>query len=374
MAYNTLMYIKNRSASALYKLFIGVVALVGFWASLMNFGTSAWRLFSTYVLLVTAAYLLISALIIAMSKKRNPGRIPCPMLDGAIIVSTALLCVATVVCKLQNIIIPGAIGWHASLIYFVLPFLVFSDWALFARKGRWHLIEPFYWLAPAIIYASLILLTADAVSRDSAFRYPVPFLDYSSLGVINMLEWFIAIGVLLLIYGYALVALDFVLSGKLSHYIVLPRLKAVDDEEPEEAEPEEPTIERIEVKLEPLMPPKPRRRNAGSKPKVQDIKSTSTNRKKSQTSQGSGAEAKKQQGQKQGSRQARAARNTDGFKATKPKHTEQPKATDGPVEIKVERKADKKANAGKSAETETVQSASQSSAQANKPKPKIRKF
>lgn len=275
------MYIKNRSASALYKLFIGIVALVGFWVSLLSFGLSAWRLFSTYAMLLTALYLLLSALIIALSKKRNPGRIPCPMLDGMLIVSLTLLCVSTIVCRLQNVAIPSANGWHASLIYFVVPFLVLSDWALFARKGRWRMIDPFYWVSPAVIYTSLILLTVDFVPQDSSFRYPLPFLDYSSFGVIEMVEWFIVIGVLSLIYGYALVAIDFIASGKVSRYIVLPHFKTIVEEEPVHEQPieqAEPSAERIEVKLERM-----------ESPKTQSNQKTATNTKPKLKSQSTGA-------------------------------------------------------------------------------------
>lgn len=295
------MYIKNRSASALYKLFISIIALVGFWVSLMSFGLSAWRLFSTYILLLTALYLLTSALVIALSKNRNPGRVPCIMLEGMIIVSLTLLCVSTIVCRLQNITIPSANGWHASLIYFVVPFLVLSDWVLFARKGRWRLIDPFYWISPAVIYASLILLTADSLPQDSLFRYPLPFLNYPAFGVIDMLEWFIVVGVLSLTYGYALVAIDFAASGKVSRYVVLPRLKTVVEEEPPHEQPvktAESVIERIEVKLEPMETPKakstskpaskaapsskPKQKAQNTRPKVQDIKPSASSKKQSQ--------------------------------------------------------------------------------------------
>lgn len=268
------MYIQNKPASALYKMFIGILAAVGFWLSLAEFGLSAWRLFSTSILLVAALYFLISALIIALSKKRNSGQIPCPMLEGALIVSSSLLCVATIIYHLQDIAFPGAGGWHASLIYFVLPFLVLSDWLLFTKKGQWHLGYPLYWMAPAIIYASLIILTAFDLPETDPLRYPVAFLDFYNGDLITTLEWIALVGILMLVYGYVLILIDCTASGKISQHIVLPRIKTIVlEEDPVEESsaptepiaPAEPPIERIEVKLEPME--QPPRRNSKSKAK-----------------------------------------------------------------------------------------------------------
>lgn len=267
------MYIQNKPASALYKMFIGILALVGFWCSLSEFGLSAWRLFSTSILLLAALYYLISALVLALSHRRTAGQPPCPMLEGLIIVSMSFLCVTTIICHLENIPFAGAGGWHASLIYFVLPFLVLSDWIIFAKKGQWHLGYPFYWLAPLVVYAALIILTGISLPADNPLRYPVSFLNLEATSLPEMLEWFAIIAVLVLVYGYVLFLADMATSGQISKHIVLPRVQTIVLEDDQPAAPQaEPVIERIEVKLEPM----PRQKRPAGKTTAHKNSSAST--------------------------------------------------------------------------------------------------
>lgn len=288
------MYIQNKPASALYKMFIGILAVVGFWLSLHEFGLSAWRLFSTSILLLAAVYYLLSALVLALSRKRSAGQPPCPMLEGLIIVSTTFLCVTTVICHLRDVTFIGAGGWHASLIYFVLPFLALTDWIIFAKKGQWRLVEPFYWLAPMIIYAALIILTAISMPEDAKFRYPVSFLNFYENGLPEMLEWFVLIALLVLIYGFALYLVDCAISGKIAKHIVLPRVKTVvlEDDEAESTPKAEPVIERVEVKLEPMEP------ISKKSARPQAAKAAGAKKPKPQTTRPGARPASKGQGQK----------------------------------------------------------------------------
>ncbi len=229
------MYIQSRSASACYKLFIGLLACLGFWISLASFGMSAWRLFSTYVLCVAMVYYLLSALMIALSRRRPLGKTLYPSLDGGLMVSFALIMVATVNYRLQDLYLPGAGGWHAALIYFMLPFLVLMDWLLFARKGTWQPIDPLYWLAGPTMYCAGMILTAEYLSPYTEWLYPLGFMNYAEVGILEMVEWLITLASLILIGGYILLLVDFVMSGKLGKYVVLPRIKMIpiDEEIPE---------------------------------------------------------------------------------------------------------------------------------------------
>lgn len=228
------MYIQSRTASACYKLLIGLLATVGLWLSLLNFGLSAWRLFSTYILALTAVYYLLSALIITLRRNHPVGKPLYASLDGGLIVCFALMMGTTVTYRLQNLYLPGAEGWHAALIYFVLPFLVLTDWLLFTRKGAWRPMEPTYWLAGPAMYCSAMILTAEYLSPYTKWLYPLEFMNYLANGITELIEWLLMLIILVLICGYSLVLVDFVMSGKLSKYIVLPRIKTIplDDEDP----------------------------------------------------------------------------------------------------------------------------------------------
>ncbi len=221
------MYIQHRLISSLYKLFLGVLSLSLFWVSLLQFGASAWRLFSTSLLLVSALYFLITALILVLDRKRPPENIPCPMLDGAIIVSYATLCIFVIIYHASGSDLPGLAGVNAALVYFILPVLVLLDWALFAKKGSWRVIEPLYWLACPTIYIAAILFSSELLPKDTLLLYPLPFLNLGESSPLMLLEWLLFGSAINLLLGYLLMFADFVASGKLAKYVVLPHIKTV---------------------------------------------------------------------------------------------------------------------------------------------------
>lgn len=236
------MYIRNKLVSSFYKLSLGLISVYGFWMTLATFGATAWRLFSTWALMIGAIYFCISALILALSSKRESGDVPCPMLEGALIVAFLLQAVTAIACAINDEYFPGLSGFVAVLAYYILPVLTLLDWCLFNKKGLWRAVDPFYWLALPLSYSAMIILTANMLPSSTALLYPVAFLDYNTYGLWEMLGWLALIGLLILIFGYILILLDAFMGGVIAKHIVLPRIRTVtvDDEgEPldEDAQP-----------------------------------------------------------------------------------------------------------------------------------------
>lgn len=236
------MYIRNKLVSSFYKLSLGLISVYGFWMTLASFGATAWRLFSTWALMIGAIYFCISALILALSSKRESGDAPCPMLEGALIVAFLLQAVTAIACAINDEYFPGLSGFVAVLAYYILPVLTLLDWCLFNKKGLWRAIDPFYWLALPLSYSAMIILTANMLPSSANLLYPVAFLDYNTYGLWEMLGWLALIGLLILIFGYILILLDAFMGGVIAKHIVLPRIRTVtvDDEgEPldEDAQP-----------------------------------------------------------------------------------------------------------------------------------------
>lgn len=226
------MYIRNKLVAAFYKLSLGLISVYGFWMTLASFGATAWRLFSTWALMIGAIYFCISALILALSSKRESGDAPCPMLEGALIVSFLLQAVTAIACAINDEYFPGLSGFVAVLAYYILPVLTLLDWCLFNKKGLWRAVDPFYWLALPLSYSAMIILTANMLPSSTALLYPVAFLDYNAYGLWEMLGWLALIGLLILIFGYILILLDAFMGGVIAKHIVLPRIRTVtvDDE------------------------------------------------------------------------------------------------------------------------------------------------
>lgn len=250
------MYIRNKLVAAFYKLSLGLISVYGFWMTLASFGATAWRLFSTWALMIGAIYFCISALILALSSKRESGDAPCPMLEGALIVAFLLQAVTAIACAINDEYFPGLSGFVAVLAYYILPVLTLLDWCLFNKKGLWRAIDPFYWLALPLSYSAMIILTANTLPSSTALLYPVAFLDYNTYGLWEMLGWLALIGLLILIFGYILILLDAFMGGIIAKHIVLPRIRTVtvDDEgEPldEDAQPSsDPTADTTETTSE----------------------------------------------------------------------------------------------------------------------------
>lgn len=246
------MYIKSRTANIVYKLIIGILAGIGLALEFATFGQPAWRLFATWFLLFTTIYYIVSALIFAIAKKRQSSKTLCPMLQGAILIAGIFLLTARLISWCGDFYLPGAGGLGSSLIEFLLPILVFCDWLVFSQKGFWRTVEPWYWLAFPALYFCFIMLTALVLPSASVLRYPYDFLDFSAVGFDTMCWSLGIIALLILVFGYLCVTLDFALSGKLGQHVVLPKIKVmvIEEEAPDAVEDTEDKKKQAEQNKE----------------------------------------------------------------------------------------------------------------------------
>lgn len=250
------MYIKTRIVTAVFRLSISVLSVFASWLLFHIFGSGAWRLFPTWIMLMAAVYYFCLAFFPVFSKRRDSGRIFCPTLQGAIVVSGMVLAIFRLVFNLIGVKVVGLEGIGLILVNFVLPAMFFLDWILFTKKGRLRAVDPFYWLALLVCYGAWILLSAEFMNTDAALRYPYDFLDFNTIGIDFMLTWFAAIAIVTLALSYICVALDFAMSGNLAKYVVLPHIKTIVIEEDVEAPVKVIKNEPAAVKAEPKKPTK----------------------------------------------------------------------------------------------------------------------
>lgn len=224
------MYIKVRSLSAICHFSLSVLSGFSAWLLFQVFGDDAWRLFPTWVMLGAAIYYCCAAIATLLRRRRESGRVICPTMQGAIIIAGFSLAIFRLVFSFCGIKVVGLEGAGMVLVDFALPIIFFLDWLLFTKKGSWRMVDPLYWLALPICYACYILVSAEFISSDMV-QYPYGLLDFYSVGLEIMLSWFALIAVLILILGYICVVIDFVMSGKLAKYVVLPHIKTIVIEE-----------------------------------------------------------------------------------------------------------------------------------------------
>lgn len=222
------MRIESKTFSIVMKVLIGGLSLVTFWIASVLFGAAVWRLFFAWVLLLAGIYYLVTAAVLAFSD-RPYDYAPCPMLVGLFVINFLLISLTSFAFAAAHRDIILLSGIPAALLYGTLPALALADWFLFVRKGYWHTIYPFYWLALPTIYAAFIVLTA-TLSPDTSLAYPLGFLDWQSFGFSDFCTFLSIFAILILVGGYLFVLLDGLISGKISQYIVLPHIKTIDDE------------------------------------------------------------------------------------------------------------------------------------------------
>ncbi len=268
------MYIHRKAVAAFYKLTIGTLALALEWYLLSQFGLAAFRLFPTWVLILTAIYFLISALDLALARKKISGKNPAPVFEGMIIMSYILMIAVAILSVQHHFALPHLETWLVWMLCFVLPVLTFLDWLLFVKKGRWRIMAPFYWLALPACYVATMIFTAGFLPSTSELIYPLEILNYYNFGLWNFLEWILAASVGILLAGYVLYLLDFIMSGKLAKNVVLPHIQVIEIEEEIPVEPIKPEKAR-KVKSENLSKTKPAKPTADEPPIIEKINYTS---------------------------------------------------------------------------------------------------
>ncbi len=226
------MYIRKKWLTVGYKAALSILSLIGLQGVMLEFGDAGWRVFASWVLTAAAVYYAVAAMILGVSKRRQVGEIPSPTFAGAIIVSLFLSSATALYCCSAEIPHPTLHNLTAGLVYATLPILALGDWLLFYKKGFWRPIDPFYWLALPIIYVSFILITSVMLPRSIEWRYPLPFFAYAETDIWSFRAWLYLFAVLIAIFSYVLVISDTLMSGKLSQYILLPKIKTIIIEEP----------------------------------------------------------------------------------------------------------------------------------------------
>lgn len=222
------MYIRNKPAAACYKLLLGMISLVLTWYLLSQYGFSAFRLFPTWVLLLSALYFLINASILALNVRKFTGKNSLPIVEGVLILAFWLMCGVSCASAQYHFYLPPLDGWLVWLLCLVLPILTTLDWALFVQKGRWRAMMPFYGLVLPVSYMATMMFTADFLPSTTEFRYPLEMFNVWEFGLWPMLSYAVATATLIVIAGYILYILDFALSGKLAKYVVLPHLRVIE--------------------------------------------------------------------------------------------------------------------------------------------------
>lgn len=228
------MQIENRAILVLYRLAVTLLSILGIWAEYSRLGPDMLRDFSSWFLIATAGYFLISTIVTIFRRKHSPSYTFWPVFEGMLLVSGMILFVGQIVFFTLDYAGLGLSPLIIGLVYFVLPIMILIDWLFFSEKGRWRFSDPLYWLALPTIFTCWILASASMMPDSAHLRYPYDFLNWPEITIPSMFWQLVIIVVLIIAFSYICWLIDFAMSGNLSKNIVLPRIKTIVIEENDE--------------------------------------------------------------------------------------------------------------------------------------------
>lgn len=217
---------RKTTVSIVLKTLLGLLALIAFLSEWSTYGDAAPRLFGYWVMLLAMIFYFASAVYLFFHRRTSiTGCLP--RLTACIVLNLLVLMFGALIFRINNLDFPTAGSFSGTLICFVIPILALVDWLNFAKKGALRTTDPWAFLAPSVIFASLIIITTEQLPTNYPWRYPYQFLNYEAIGLPTM-AWLLLISVtLIIIGGYVLYSLDFVMSGELAKHIVLPKIKTI---------------------------------------------------------------------------------------------------------------------------------------------------
>lgn len=215
------MYIKNRTISTIFRLFLVGLCAWGIWLNLTAWDGNWLELLSFYTLqsnilvLVFFIYLLIRPL----WTKQPPNS----TVKGAVTVaiSLTLLVYHFVLRPTMFSMAESTYGDSPAniLAHYVTPLMVIADWLLFDRKGMMTKFDPFKWLLVPLAYLVFAIIRAQlATFSITDSRWPYFFMDFDKYGIMQVVLNCSLVTVGYLALGYLVDAADYLMAklGRLS--------------------------------------------------------------------------------------------------------------------------------------------------------------
>ena len=216
------MYIRNKAASAIWKLVLVAIATYGL---LDGSGILAGHylagfphMFTNVSNIFAWGYFLIAAIRLVASKEDRP-KVFAPQAKYTAMISLLVTALIAHFLLFDAMFQDGQLVWHLVAMHYVVPAMSVLDWLLFDEKGKMAVWGPFAWLSLAAAYLVVVMIGAGPLGLDlgggttaGVTRYPYTFLDPAISGVEGVARCIAGMVVAFVLIGYLIFAIDRVLG------------------------------------------------------------------------------------------------------------------------------------------------------------------
>ena len=211
------MYIRNKTASAIWKFVLVAVATYGL---LDGSGVLAGayqeafpHMFTNVSNMFAWGYFLVAAIRLAMG--RDQDKTFAPQVKYTAIISLFVTALIAHFMLFDAMFKDGQLVWHLVALHYVVPIMALLDWLLFDEKGKMPVWGPFAWLSLVVVYLVVVMVCAGPLGMNMGggttadiSPYPYTFLDPAISGVGGVAAFIAAMFVAFIVLGYVIFGID----------------------------------------------------------------------------------------------------------------------------------------------------------------------
>lgn len=209
------MYIKNPTSAIIFRFICLFLCAYGLIINIVPFSTSKFLHMLTYFTILTnilCSYVFVRCVLLSTISMFTGSETQYSnsliFLKGLATMSIIISCIVYhFVLKNSDISYSARgimeISKNDFFVHYLVPFFTTADWILFQPKGRYKWTDPLKWIAFPLIYITVVMFV-NKYTED----YPYFFMNVRTYGLNTFFSIIVVLGILCLIIGYGIVALD----------------------------------------------------------------------------------------------------------------------------------------------------------------------
>jgi len=212
------MYIRNKTASALWKFVLVAFATYGLLdgAGILagTYHTGFPHMFTNVSNIFAWGYFLVAAIRLVASKD-DEAKVFAPQAKYTAMISLLITALIAHFMLFDAMFQNGQLVFHLLVLHYIVPAMAILDWLLFDEKGKMVAWGPFAWLSLAAVYLVVVMVGAGPLGLDlgggttaGQTRYPYTFLDPAISGVDGVALFIGVMVVAFVVIGYLIFGID----------------------------------------------------------------------------------------------------------------------------------------------------------------------